>query len=111
MKFSSKSELGQDYVVPPLEGLWWADDPKSFVAREKDQWRWTMMIMVPDFVTTNMFDSAVAKVNKKLGEAPQSLRFENILKGNRSKSSISAATKTKAPSWHAFMMRKCPKTE
>lgn len=26
MKFASRRELGRDYVVPPLEGLWWADD-------------------------------------------------------------------------------------
>jgi len=34
MKFAAKS-LGQDYVAPPLEALWWADDPGSFVRREK----------------------------------------------------------------------------
>lgn len=26
VKFASKKELDQDYVVPPLEGLWWAED-------------------------------------------------------------------------------------
>lgn len=26
LKFAGKRELGRDYVVPPLEGLWWADD-------------------------------------------------------------------------------------
>ena len=30
LKFMSKKELGKDYVVPPLEGLWWADDVESF---------------------------------------------------------------------------------
>ena len=24
LKFASKQGLGRDYVVPPLEGLWWA---------------------------------------------------------------------------------------
>ena len=24
LKFHSKKQLGRDYVVPPLEGLWWA---------------------------------------------------------------------------------------
>ena len=46
-KFAAKAALGKDYVVPPLEGLWWADDPRSFITREKDRWRWTMMIMAP----------------------------------------------------------------
>jgi hypothetical protein len=50
MKFASKASLGKDYVVPPLEGLWWADDAADFVARRKDRWRWTMMIMAPDFL-------------------------------------------------------------
>ncbi|POR51236.1 GyrI-like domain-containing protein [Bosea psychrotolerans] len=76
MKFSAKAGLGRDYVVPPLEGLWWADDPKSFIRREKDRWRWTMMIMVPDFVTRDIFESALAKTGGKLGEPPRSLRLE-----------------------------------
>lgn len=75
-KFSAKAALGKDYVVPPLEGLWWADDPTSFITRQKDQWRWTMMIMVPDFVVRDMFDKAAAKTGGKLGQPPQSLRLE-----------------------------------
>ena len=39
MKFAAKVELGQDYVVGPLEALWWADDMSSFVARRKSDWR------------------------------------------------------------------------
>ena len=76
VKFAAKAVLGNDYVVPPLEGLWWADDPKSFITREKHQWRWTMMIMAPDFVTGDMFENAVSKTGGKLGKPPQSLRLE-----------------------------------
>ncbi|MEE6286329.1 GyrI-like domain-containing protein [Georgenia sp. MJ173] len=51
LKFASKRELGRDYVVPPLEGLWWAEDMASFTtARDKAQWSWTLMIMVPDWI-------------------------------------------------------------
>jgi len=75
-KFAAKTALGKDYVVPPVEGLWWADDPKRFTAREKDQWRWTMMIMVPDFVSRDMFQIAVAKTSGKLGQPPHGLRLE-----------------------------------
>lgn len=81
MKFAAKAALGKDYVVPPLEGLWWADDPKSFITRKKDEWRWTMMIMAPDFITRDMFNDAVAKTGKKLGQPPQSLRFEPYAEG------------------------------
>lgn len=81
MKFAAKATLERDYVVPPLEGLWWADDPKSFAARKKDQWSWTMMIMAPDFLTAEMFDAAVVKTKKKFGASPQSLRFEQYAEG------------------------------
>ena len=48
LKFSSKRDLGRDYVVPPLEGLWWAEDMTAFTsARDKSQWSWTMMILAP----------------------------------------------------------------
>ena len=81
MKFVAKSALNRDYVVPPLEGLWWADDPKSFVSREKEKWRWTMMILVPDFVTREVFEGAMTKTGGKLGQPPQSLRLESLNEG------------------------------
>lgn len=81
MKFAAKASLGRDYVVPPLEGLWWADDPESFIQRRKEEWRWTIMIMVPDFVGPDLFDAATQKASKKLGPAPESLRLEPYAEG------------------------------
>ncbi|MGD8795052.1 MAG: GyrI-like domain-containing protein [Anaerolineae bacterium] len=66
LKFASKKELGQDYVVPPLEGLWWAEDMALFsTMRDKSAWEWTMMIMQPEWITPAMFDAAVAQVAKQ----------------------------------------------
>lgn len=66
MKFASKQDLDRDYVVPPLEGLWWAEDMAAFTtARDKSQWDWTMMLMVPDWVDHTMFAAAVDKVGTK----------------------------------------------
>ena len=81
MKFSSKTLLERDYVVPPLEGLWWADNPADFVARNKTVWKWTMMIMVPEFVTKEICASAIEKARGKLGTPPSSLRFEGFCEG------------------------------
>jgi hypothetical protein len=80
LKFAAKAQ-GRDYVVPPLEGLWWAEDPADFVARRKDNWRWTMMIMAPDFITQTMFEEAVAKAAGKLGTAPDTLRLAPLHEG------------------------------
>ena len=66
LKFASKQQLGRDYTVPPLEGLWWASDMDSFTARrDKSQWDWTMMIMQPDWITAEMHVAATAVVAKQ----------------------------------------------
>lgn len=62
LKFASKRELGRDYVVMPLEGLWWADDMDTFtVARDKSRWHWTMMILTPDWIDARMFAAVVER--------------------------------------------------
>jgi len=64
LKFMLKKEQGLDYVVPPLEGLWWmlmAD----FDLERRDDWRWTVMIMQPEQVTKDLLARAVAAARKK----------------------------------------------
>ena len=59
LKFASKRNLGRDYTVMPLEGLWWAADMESFTtARDKSQWNWTLMIMVPEWIDAAMLGRA-----------------------------------------------------
>ena len=83
LKFASKQDLGRDYVVPPLEALWWAPDMQVFTsARDKSKWNWTAMIMVPGWVTIEMFHDTVAKVAAK--NRPTSLdrvRVETLREG------------------------------
>jgi hypothetical protein len=81
MKFAAKAQLGKDYVVPPLEGLWWADNLADFVMRRKDRWHWTIMIMAPTFLDCGMFDLAIVKAREKLGNPPISLRLETLDEG------------------------------
>ena len=64
IKFSSKKLLNRDYVVPPLEGLWWAENMDTFLTRDKDAWDWTMMIMQPDWISTEMFAEGCAAAEK-----------------------------------------------
>lgn len=77
-----KSELGIDYGVMPLEGLWWADDMSQFSVEKKEQWKWTLMIMQPELVTTELLNKAIAQVEKKKNPAALSqLRFESFAEG------------------------------
>ena len=67
LKFMAKKQ-GKDYVVMPLEGLWWATDMKVFTTEfmeRKDEWKWTSMIMQPDFITQEMVNQAGIEVREK----------------------------------------------
>jgi hypothetical protein len=83
LKFASKLDLGRDYVVPPLEALWWADDMASFTAtRDKARWQWTVMLMVPQWIDQPMFAAAVEKVGA--GSSParvDAVRLEALAEG------------------------------
>lgn len=65
IKFVSKNELGKDYVVPPLEGLWWAADMTTFATRNKAAWDWTMMIMLPEWITDVVYQGVLNEVDQK----------------------------------------------
>ncbi|VVB75068.1 GyrI-like small molecule binding domain protein [Candidatus Tiddalikarchaeum anstoanum] len=65
LKFMSKLELKKDYVVPPLEGLWWADDMDDFTKGNRNKWKWTIMIMQPNWITNEMLRKAASKVEEK----------------------------------------------
>ncbi len=49
----------------PLEGLWWADDMTYFQTGNKDKWKWTAMIMQPEYVTTDNVNKAIEELKKK----------------------------------------------
>ena len=83
LKFASKRELGRDYVVPPLEGLWWAQDMASFTAeRDKSRWDWTLMLVVPDWIAPEKVAVAVETVRAKSAPARlDDVRLERLSEG------------------------------
>jgi len=81
IKFIAKKKMGKDFVAPPLEGLWWADDMNDFVTGNKGNWKWRMMIVFADWVDSDLFEEGVAKAKTKLGEAPESLRMDSYDEG------------------------------
>ncbi|MBT0773247.1 GyrI-like domain-containing protein [Kineosporia sp. J2-2] len=82
VKFQSRNELGQDYVVGPLEGLWRADDVTAFTRRVKDAWQWTMLVSQPGWINQAMIDEArtKAQARKELPAAGR-LRLIDLTEG------------------------------
>lgn len=84
VKFLARDRLGRDHVVPPLEALWWAEDHRAFTsARDKTRWSWTAMILVPDWVPSDLVDEAVADVARRPDASPalDRLRCETLAEG------------------------------
>ncbi len=77
-----KGPLAIDYGVLPLEALWWADDLSAFTTGDKDAWKWTVMIMQPEFITQEMVCKAINEVSlKKKPVALPLVRFETFTEG------------------------------
>ncbi len=70
-----------EYVVPPLEGLWWMDDPQNADFRQKDKYCWTAMIRQPEFVTAVVFNWAVQEVRRKKRLDTSIARLEGFTEG------------------------------
>ena len=82
VKFMSKKELSRDYVVMPLEGLWWTDKMEEFSVDDKNSWKWTVMIRQPDFIDAAMIKEVVEEISKKKElPAVSKLRLEKFREG------------------------------
>jgi len=53
-----------DYVVPPLEGLWWTLD-KKIDLKNKSKFNWISMIRLPEYVNKDVFKWACEEASKK----------------------------------------------
>lgn len=72
VKFTCKA-LGNDFVVPKLEGLWWYDENKFANLSiadapqkvKRNDWEYRLLIRMPDFVTPEIVNKAIADTVEK----------------------------------------------
>lgn len=87
VKFAAKADA-RDFVVPPLEALWWADDPTAFTAGNRADWQWRAMLRMPEFVDQQIVSSCAEAVTQKLlkkGADPElvpQIRFGQFAEGD-----------------------------
>jgi len=84
LKFTAKlrKEDPIDYPVMALEGLWWVEGGE-FDIHHPEGWKWTLMILQPDFITPEMFQDALSQLRKKKGKQPafSRLHLESFREG------------------------------
>ena len=108
LKFmAKKGALAIDYPVMPLEALWWADDMEAFRSGDRSAWRWTAMILQPDFLTAPMIADAIAATHKKKSNpALDLLRLETFAEGRAAQLMHIGPFNTEGPNierLHAFI--------
>ena len=70
-----------EYVVPPLEGLWYGDKER-FETNRREEWLWTSMIRQPEFVTPDVFAWAAGECRRKKPDVDVSrARLETFREG------------------------------
>ena len=72
---TQKPEGYFDYVVPPLEGLWWQADTHTVDYTRKQDFQWISLIRLPEFVTRAVFDSARLAAAEKKGQDLSDVAF------------------------------------
>ena len=65
IKFAVKKTKEFDYVVPPLQCLWWADDVSDFSDNNRHNWQWQLLIMQPQIVDADVFKEVIEVVATK----------------------------------------------
>ncbi len=71
-----------EFKVPPLEALWWMIGGSEFDVEKPEKWRWTAMMRMPDFVTSDIVKEYIEKLNKKKKTSDFNLaRLEDFTEG------------------------------
>ena len=75
-------EQDKDFGVPKLEGLWWVEGDTPALEIPRNEWRWKLLIRMPEFITKElMFSVQPVVAKKKKNELIQKIILEKMTEG------------------------------
>lgn len=70
------------FTIAPIEALWWSGDGQDFDMENQKNWKWTVMLRLPEFVTPDFFKEVVAScVDNKKSDIYKKARLEYFTEG------------------------------
>lgn len=70
------------FTMAPIEALWWMDDGSDFDMEKPDDWHWTAMMRLPEFVTPEFYDEVVRTcIEQKKTDIYKKVRLEYFEEG------------------------------
>ncbi|MBJ7354311.1 MAG: GyrI-like domain-containing protein [Thermoleophilaceae bacterium] len=73
LKMTGKKNGGPDFVVGPMSATWRSKDKSAFVTGDRDNWEWTVMLPLPDWITDEQIAEARESVAARKNPAALSL--------------------------------------
>lgn len=98
-----------DYVVPPLEGLWWQEGVHGVDYARKADFQWISLIRLPEFVTEEAFHWAVREAAEKKKQDFSRVEFFPGKRGSASSACTWAPTTTSPPPWRPWTNTPVPR--
>jgi hypothetical protein len=73
---------GRGFAIGKLEALWWTDAVEGieFAARPRSEWKWKLLVRVPDFVDAGQV-AAAARVAGEQGPATAGIALDSLAEG------------------------------
>jgi hypothetical protein len=65
LKFHYKKQENIDYNLLAIEGLWWTEPAGSFSMEQRENWLWTMMLSIPEFIPEPLIQTFGSELMRK----------------------------------------------
>ncbi len=64
LKFHYRDK-GKQFKVPKLECLWWVDEEREFSEAEPEEWRWKLLLRIPEYFTMGQVKKSASELKEK----------------------------------------------
>jgi len=78
----ARTKLGFEYAVMPLECLWWVKGPGEYAPENRDEWKWLLMMVQPEYVTSALAREVLGNMDReKVLPGISKVRFGTFTEG------------------------------
>ncbi len=61
----ARTKIGFEYAEMPLECLWWVKSPGEYTAENKEEWKWILMMVQPEYVTSALAREVLSAMDRE----------------------------------------------
>ena len=62
----ARTKIGFEYAVMPLECIWWVKGECEITQENRDDWRWLLMLVQPEYVTGALVKEVLSTMDRSM---------------------------------------------